>query len=176
MMIRHISEYDKTRKSTRNGFRGRLPHAGPRSACGRLKDRKPKQETLGKCVYFVRAGEAVKVGYTSNLSARLEQLQTGNPQVVTCEASIWVEDSATARKIERALHSRIIGIGFKLHGEWGYMPNSQVKALCRWAKVAFGEEIRKVRCAEADNENEADFAAFLGREINQNRKVRKLCR
>ena len=41
----------------------------------RLKH-KPSKET---CVYFIRSGDMIKIGYTSNIEDRKSSLQTNNP-------------------------------------------------------------------------------------------------
>jgi Meiotically up-regulated gene 113 len=62
-------------------------------------------------IYFLKNGDAVKIGYTENYSQRLQQLQTGSPHQLeflgTMEGSI--ED-------ETALHARFNGI--RIRGEW----------------------------------------------------------
>jgi Meiotically up-regulated gene 113 len=65
----------------------------------------------GELVYFVRAGDAVKIGRTGNLAARLKALATGS--AVALELLAAVPGGA---RLEARLHRRWRHL--RLRGEW----------------------------------------------------------
>jgi hypothetical protein len=62
-------------------------------------------------VYFFRAGERVKIGFSSNLPSRVKALQTGSP-----ERGFVCRLVAGGRKVERRFHARFAA--YRLQGEW----------------------------------------------------------
>jgi hypothetical protein len=67
---------------------------------------------IGGCVYFVRAGEHVKIGHTAGrVHKRLAQLQIGNPYRLELIGTM-----AGGPQQERAMHRRFAHL--RAHGEW----------------------------------------------------------
>lgn len=73
-------------------------------------------------VYFIRAGEMgpIKIGIAVNISARLNQMQTGNPEPLVCIG--WTPGSAAE---ELALHTRFAAHHYR--GEW-FTPHADLIA------------------------------------------------
>lgn len=65
----------------------------------------------GEWVYFLRAGDFVKIGYTTDLASRLKRLQTGSPH----ELRLLVLLPGT--KYDEATFHRRFG-SLRAHGEW----------------------------------------------------------
>jgi hypothetical protein len=66
-------------------------------------------------LYFIKGGDAIKVGITDNVEKRLIGIQTGNPSKVELLQSISMSDEE-ARKAESEIHR--IFIKTNLSGEW----------------------------------------------------------
>lgn len=62
-------------------------------------------------VYFVQSGEAVKIGFTTNMPLRLRHLRSANPYPVVVLGTI-----PGSVGNEQALHARFTHL--RLHGEW----------------------------------------------------------
>lgn len=62
-------------------------------------------------VYFLRAGNTVKIGFSTNLSERLRNIRTGCPEKVRL-----VKVVAGTMKTERMYHDRYAE--YRLDGEW----------------------------------------------------------
>jgi hypothetical protein len=75
----------------------------------RRRDSEPQvatgSDTDGEVVYFLRAGDAIKIGYTTNLAARKRALETASSVPLELLASIPGDRSEEAR----------------LHREWGHL-------------------------------------------------------
>lgn len=71
-------------------------------------------------VYFVAQAESnfVKIGATSDVGARLRQLQTGNPQRLIILRTIEFKFAEDARDFEALLHERYRRLGYGAYGEW----------------------------------------------------------
>jgi hypothetical protein len=71
-------------------------------------------------VYFIQAGEgessAIKIGHSTDVEKRLEQLRTGNHLPLSLLAKIGVPSVADAQDLERRLHNRFKRL--RLEGEW----------------------------------------------------------
>jgi hypothetical protein len=65
----------------------------------------------GARVYFAKAGDRIKIGWSRNVGARIAQLQTGNPAPVQLLAAI-----PGARARERKLHT--LFAEHRVSGEW----------------------------------------------------------
>lgn len=75
-------------------------------------------------VYFLRAGNTVKIGFSTNLRGRLEKLRNGNSYpVFICK---FVKGS---RKTEASFHKRFAE--YRLRGEWFDLRGSLAKYLER---------------------------------------------
>lgn len=76
------------------------------------------------CVYFVqqengrRGRSPMKIGYSSNVSQRLIDLQTASPTKLKLRATILCETEKEARTLERALHWMAERKSKRLNGEW----------------------------------------------------------
>lgn len=62
-------------------------------------------------VYFIRSGDAIKIGFTVNVALRLSTLQSGNPNVLELLGAVRgsVEDERRTHEMFSRLHIR---------GEW----------------------------------------------------------
>ena len=72
----------------------------------------------GECVYLIAAGDAVKIGYSRNVSKRVEQLQTGCSERIRL-VKTWFDDRA--RKIEVIAHHFLKPYRTDGKGEWFYV-------------------------------------------------------
>ncbi len=77
---------------------------------------KDSKRTAGEYLYLVTDGNAVKIGFTTKIKERIDQLQTGNPNLLTLIQKFKIKEP---RKLEAFLHSqyahkRLIGEWFKL--------------------------------------------------------------
>jgi hypothetical protein len=67
-------------------------------------------------VYAMRAGENVKVGYTSNVGARVKHIQTSHPDRVEIVWSLPCQDRVEAKRQEKKIHR--LCSAFHVRGEW----------------------------------------------------------
>jgi hypothetical protein len=71
-------------------------------------------------VYFLKAGDhkkaPIKIGIASNITSRINSLQTGCPYELICIAQIKCESRAEAQELEKTLHSKFSK--YCLRGEW----------------------------------------------------------
>lgn len=65
----------------------------------------------GARVYFAKAGDRIKIGWSRKVGVRIAQLQTGNPAPVQLLATV-----PGARALERQLHTRFAE--HRVSGEW----------------------------------------------------------
>lgn len=65
----------------------------------------------GSSVYFAACGERVKIGWSTKVSTRIAQLQTGSPDPIRLLAT-----TPGGRKLERQLHERFAAA--RVAGEW----------------------------------------------------------
>ncbi len=68
-------------------------------------------ERTGSSVYFVAAGERVKIGWSRNVVARISQLQTANPEPISL-LGVMPGGLALERQLHRQFHDA------RLAGEW----------------------------------------------------------
>ena len=66
-------------------------------------------------LYFIKGGDAIKVGITENVEQRLTGIQVGNPAKVELLHSISMSDEE-ARQAESEIHRMFIKTN--LSGEW----------------------------------------------------------
>lgn len=71
-------------------------------------------------VYFVKAGEYIKIGYTSNIQKRLDSLQTGSPVKIECLCLINGD-----RRTESNLHKKFAK--YRVLREWFEMADELLK-------------------------------------------------
>ncbi len=71
-------------------------------------------------VYFVAQAQSnfIKIGATTDVVARLKQLQTGNPQRLIIMRVIEFETIEDARWVETILHRRYRSLKLGAYGEW----------------------------------------------------------
>lgn len=85
-----------------------------------ISQKKPryKNNPGGKIAYLycITDGEHYKIGWATNPSKRLLQLQTGNPRQLTIHAQLRCSCTAQAMMRERNLHKQYRR--FRLVGEW----------------------------------------------------------
>lgn len=67
-------------------------------------------------VYFVKAGEYLKIGIAKDICLRITSLQTGNPQKIKLCGAMSNLTKDDALLIERKLHKFFKG--YRLYGEW----------------------------------------------------------
>lgn len=85
-------------------------------------------------VYVIGTGtDRQKIGYTSDLKARLSMLQTGNPEQLKVHHAIEVPDEERARKVERKIHQEL---SYKrLKGEWFKMTVNEAIDFLTYAEI-----------------------------------------
>lgn len=71
----------------------------------------PRYFPPGHVVYFVRAGEAIKIGFAKDVARRVRSLQTGQAQRLELLGTIPGD-----RQRERDLHARFYHL--RIRGEW----------------------------------------------------------
>jgi hypothetical protein len=74
-------------------------------------------DTDGEVVYFLRAGDAIKIGYTTNLAARKRALETASAVPLELLASIPGDRSEEARLHREWWHLHIRGEWFHVDEE-----------------------------------------------------------
>jgi len=75
-------------------------------------------------VYFIQAKKEkspVKIGYTSNVKKRIENLQVGNPFKLEAKILIPFESEKEAISVEKILHNQGRLYHKQLSGEWFYI-------------------------------------------------------
>ena len=90
-------------------------------------------------VYFVRSGQAVKIGWSKSLARRAKALQTGNADTLT-----FLGIMAGGRLLERQTHATFRR--HRLNGEWFEYPPiaSQIRAMIRVRGYGIAEEPRTI--------------------------------
>ncbi|HEY7154732.1 MAG TPA: GIY-YIG nuclease family protein [Gemmataceae bacterium] len=117
------------------------------------RQRKPQAatgaDTTGEVVYFLRGGDAIKIGYTTNLAARQRTLETGSAVPLELLASV-----AGDRREETRLHQE----WWHLHirGEW-FRADEELLRYIR--ELAAGPLV--VELSPAEREQEARFRRVL---------------
>ncbi len=81
--------------------------------------------------YFVRAGDAIKIGFATNLKDRLVGLQTSHPDELEVLAAISANDVD-----EYATHQKFAHL--RLRGEW-FQADKELLDFIDYAKLKFGE-------------------------------------
>lgn len=75
---------------------------------------KPGKAGPETCIYFIRAGEFVKIGKSGAWKVRIRSMQTGSPYTIVPLLIL-----RAPAKLERDLHIEFIGSHFR--GEWFYL-------------------------------------------------------
>lgn len=76
------------------------------------------------CVYFIRQGNAIKIGFTDNLDRRLAQIKTSASLPCKIENAVYTHH---AKKVERMLHKVLAD--YNSHLEWFELPSRIEKML-----------------------------------------------
>lgn len=71
---------------------------------------------LGAFVYFVRAGDAVKIGVTTEPKSRMRSIATGSPAELQVLGMRWFPSEADAYAEERRIHGALAA--HRVNGEW----------------------------------------------------------
>jgi len=91
-------------------------------------------------VYFLRqrdGGNRIKIGMSSSPQARLEQLQTGNPQKIAIEHTTRFATRRAARACEHALHDRYRR--HRVNREWFALDDDQLRDAIQRSVAMSGE-------------------------------------
>jgi hypothetical protein len=83
----------------------------------RIRYRKPQTATDGEVVYFIRAGDAIKIGYTTNLAARKRALETASAASLELLGAVPGDRGEEARLHREWWHLHIRGEWFQADGE-----------------------------------------------------------
>ena len=88
------------------------------------------KEPITEYIYIISCGEdsPVKVGYTQNVSNRLDELQVGNPYLLQVEAAIPGNE-----RCEGILHEQFYGTSIR--GEWFWPTNCVKEAIRKMAML-----------------------------------------
>lgn len=78
--------------------------------------KKQTKLVLCPCVYFICAGEFVKIGTAVDPKRRIKLLQTGCPTKYEILHLIYVQNRHLAVEIEKELHEELKNVKFR--GEW----------------------------------------------------------
>ena len=87
-----------------------------------------KKQTSNGLVYFIHMDNntnVFKIGYTTNLTSRLEVLQTGNPYLLTVYRTI----ENVPRKLEARLHRHFHK--HRIRGEWFAITPDKIDSVCK---------------------------------------------
>ena len=76
------------------------------------------------CLYFIRQGEAIKIGITGDLDRRFAQIKTSAAVACKIENVIYTHNG---RKLESSLHKALAP--YNSHLEWFVLPRSIEKML-----------------------------------------------
>lgn len=76
---------------------------------------KPNMENV-HYVYFIKCGEAIKIGVAENIERRIKEFKVGNPFDITLEFAVCFEDRGKAFEYERELHEYFKHV--RVRGEW----------------------------------------------------------
>lgn len=90
-------------------------------------------------VYVIgNATNRQKIGYTSDLKARLSMLQTGNPEPLRVHHAIEVPNEDRARRVERKIHSEL---SYKrVLGEWFNMTPDEAIDFLTYAEIRWVDD------------------------------------
>jgi len=77
------------------------------------RERKASKKEKDTIVYFIRSGDLIKIGYTSDLEERKSTLQTNNPTIIEVLKTI-----PGGRPEEQQLHEKFAKLNKT--GEWFY--------------------------------------------------------
>jgi hypothetical protein len=78
-----------------------------------------------KCVYLIKSGQFYKIGSTGNLTSRLKQFKTGNPDVkLIC---FW--ETENFRELEKRLHKMLWEFRLIDRKEWFDLPEEAIAFL-----------------------------------------------
>lgn len=83
--------------------------------------------------YFIRAGDAIKIGFASNFKRRLGSLQTAQEKPLEVLAVISAGDVGELEAHQRFAHLR-------LSGEW-FRADKELLQFIEYAKLKFGEAV-----------------------------------
>lgn len=93
-----------------------------RTTDGYIQPRWPPDVYRSHRIYFVRAGEFVKVGFSTDYQERVKQLQTASPHELKVIALL-----IGTTGLEAEIHRRLTRAGFAVRGEWFAIHDDQVK-------------------------------------------------
>lgn len=86
-------------------------------------------------VYFIRAGQHVKIGYSAQPLDRLQALQTSHPDKLEILCTM-----PGSRETERDMHKRFAK--FHVRGEW-FKLSSEITAFITWTKRSIPDKRRR---------------------------------
>ena len=93
-----------------------------RTPDGYIQPRWPDEVYRTHRIYFVRAGEFVKVGFSTDYAERVKQLQTASPHELKVVGLL-----IGTTGLEAEIHRRLTSAGFAVRGEWFAISDDQVK-------------------------------------------------
>jgi hypothetical protein len=106
---------------------GRASRAADNAATG--------AEAVSYAVYFVSSNDRVKVGYTSNLGARIATIESNSGFPAELLGAIQIGDQALALELEAGLHEELTRQGRHIRGEWFRLSRADVSSLLRVARL-----------------------------------------
>lgn len=91
-------------------------------------------------VYLLASEGYHKVGFSKNIIARIQELQTGNPHRI-----IYVDSFKTDWPLqdEKAIHSYLYG--YRCRGEWFDIPNEVLINRAAWFRSTYADKKRRDR-------------------------------
>jgi hypothetical protein len=101
-------------------------------------------------LYLIKCNEFYKIGSTNNVSARVDQLQTGNPYPLIVD-SYYKFDYADS--VERCLHSKFKNK--RVSGEWFNLENDDLQMLATICNLLDGEKCtQEIVIADEETDDE----------------------
>lgn len=92
-------------------------------------------DAVSYAVYFISSNDRVKVGYTSNLGARIATIESNSGFPAELLGTIQISDQGVALELEAVLHEELTKQGRHIQGEWFRLSRADVSSLLRAARL-----------------------------------------
>ena len=123
-------------------------------------------QNTNSCLYFVRQGDAIKIGITDNLSQRFAQIKTSAAFRCKVENVVYTQHG---RVLERKLHQALSR--FNTHLEWFVLPPGIEKMLFAAKSVGDIENVLMQIIEEESNELPEDTMDSSSLEQTRQRRL-----
>ncbi len=120
-------------------------------------------------VYFIQQkskakNSPIKIGYSSDMTARLKSLQTGNPDKLNIIATVPCDTENEAREIEKILH-KVADMKYKrLNGEW-FMIYGSIKSMLETGYKVYGKTENLKEIVTGSRKVERSMVSIMSKKI-----------